>query len=391
MDPINDTCGGCRNVINSLEFLDCCKCKSRFDIYCVNIPSSNFYLMDHAYKSTWICPECSCKQLKTDNTNTPARPAINASNPRRSPARKLTSSPKSIPKTHANQNTPSDVMNVTLRKKASLPMSTSNSHERCFNEDTLRGIIKEELAAAVKSSFKDLLTDQLKNIQGEISAFKVSFGFFNEQFEEFKKRFDEKDTIINQLRSDNTNLQQSVIDLTTRLYNVEQNMRESNVEINGLPEDKSENLVETLKNIAKVTSCDIGDNDIMQITRVAKLNKDNNRPRSVVAKLRSPRQRDNLLAAVGNFNKKHPSDKLNSHHLGIGLGASQVPVYVSEHLCPTGKHLHAAARRLAKEMSFNFVWIRNGRILVRKDIHSKSIYIRNQDSLKLMKATVVTN
>ncbi|KAH9634504.1 hypothetical protein HF086_016592 [Spodoptera exigua] len=83
-------------------------------------------------------------------------------------------------------------MNVTLRKNSRQPISTSYSHERCFNEDTLRDIIKEELAAAVKSSFKDLLTDQLKNIQGEISAFKVSFGFFNEQFEEFKKRFEEK-------------------------------------------------------------------------------------------------------------------------------------------------------------------------------------------------------
>ncbi|KAF9412365.1 hypothetical protein HW555_009110 [Spodoptera exigua] len=282
-------------------------------------------------------------------------------------------------------------MNVTLRKNSRQPISTSYSHERCFNEDTLRDIIKEELAAAVKSSFKDLLTDQLKNIQGEISAFKVSFGFFNEQFEEFKKRFEEKDAIINQLRSDNTKLQQNVIDLTTRLCIVEQNMRESNVEINGLPEDKSENLVETLKNIAKVTNCDIGDSDIMQITRVAKQNKENNRPRSVVAKLRSPRQRDNLLAAVGNFNKKHPSDKLNSHHLGIGLGGSRVPVYVSEHLCPTGKHLHAATRKLAKEMSYDFVWLRNGRIFVRKDIHSKPIHIRNHDSLKLMKATDVTN
>ncbi|KAH9629277.1 hypothetical protein HF086_008359 [Spodoptera exigua] len=326
MEPKNYTCAGCRNVINNLEFLDCCECKLRFDIFCVNIPSNNFYLMDQAYKSAWICPECCCKQLKTDNTNTPVRLANNSGNLRRSPGRKLTSSPKTIHKTQSNQNTPPDLMNVTLRKNSRQPISTSYSHERCFNEDTLRDIIKEELAAAVKSSFKDLLTDQLKNIQGEISAFKVSFGFFNEQFEEFKKRFEEKDAIINQLRSDNTKLQQNVIDLTTRLCIVEQNMRESNVEINGLPEDKSENLVETLKNIAKVTNCDIGDSDIMQITRVAKQNKENNRPRSVVAKLRSPRQRDNLLAAVGNFNKKHPSDKLNSHHLGIGLGGSRVPV-----------------------------------------------------------------
>ncbi|XP_026742197.1 uncharacterized protein LOC113504220 [Trichoplusia ni] len=286
------------------------------------------------------------------------------------------SSPKTSP----------DVMNVTLRKK-SQPKSTTNCRESCLNEDTLREIIKDELAAALKSSFKDLLTDQLKNIQEEISEFKVSFGFFNEKFEDFRKRSDEKDAIIDQLRSDNTKLQQNVIDLTTRLCIVEQNMRENNVEINGLPENKSENLVQTLQNIAKVTSCDISDSDIMQVTRVAKLNKENNRPRTVIAKLRSPRQRDNLLAAVGDYNKKHPTDKLSSHH--IGIGGNRVPIYVSEHLCPTGKYLHAATRKMAKELSYNFVWIRNGRIFVRKDIYSKPIYIRNQDSLKLMKPTDV--
>ncbi|KAH9645186.1 hypothetical protein HF086_005731 [Spodoptera exigua] len=385
MEPSNNsnTCAGCRNEINNMEFMDCCECKLRYDIFCVNISSNNFYLMEHVYKSTWKCPECCCKQLKTDNTNTPARPADKISNLGRSLSQKQSSCPKTLPKTLAKQNTSPDVMNVTLRKHNSQLKSTTNCREACFNEGTLRGIIKEELAAALKSSFKDLFANQLKNIQGEISDLKVSFGFFNDQFENFKKRSDEKDALINQLRSDNTKLQQNVTDLTTRLCIVEQNMRENNVEINGLPEDKSENLVQTLQNIAKVTSCDLGDNDIMQVTRVAKLHKENNRPRTVIAKLRSPRQRDNLLAAVGFFNKKHPTDKLNTNHLGIG--GNKVPIYVSEHLCPTGKHLHAATRKLAKELSYNFVWIRNGRIFVRKDIYSKPIYIRNEDSLKLIK------
>lgn len=386
MESDRNVCAGCRNEIKSLEFLDCCECNSRFDISCVNISSNNFYLMDHEYKSTWKCPECCCKQLKTDNTDTPARPTYNTANLRRSPSRKKTPSPKTIPTTLSHS--PSDVMNVTLRKKSSRPLPTSINQEPCFNENTLRDIIKDELAAALKSSFKELFTEQLKNIHGEIAEFKSSFGFFNEHFEEFKKRFDEKDAIINELRNENANLQQSVNDLTTRLCCVEHNMRENNVEIGGLPEDKSEDLVKTLQEIAKVTSCDIGDSDILQITRVAKLNKESNRPRAVIAKLRSPRHRDNLLAAVGVFNKKHPSNKLNSHHLGIS--GNPVPIFVSEHLSPTGKQLHAATRKMAKEMSYNFVWIRNGRILVRRDIYSKSIYIRNLDSLKLMKKTDVT-
>lgn len=375
-------CAGCLKEIKGMEYLNCCECKSGYDISCVNIPKSNFYLMDLDYKSTWKCPECCCKQQKTDNTNTPVRPTNSASSLRHSPVRKQPSSPKTL----STKNTTPDA-NVTQRKKSSQSRTVESKQEQWFSEGTLREIIKEELAAALKSSFRDLVANQLRNIQGEISEFKVSFEFFNEHFEEFKNRFHEKDTIIEQLRHDNENLQQSVTELTTRLSIVEQNMRDSNVEINGIPEDKSENLITTLKKIADVTSCDIGDNDIMQITRVAKLNKENNRPRTVVAKLRSPRQRDNLLAAVGVFNKKQSSDKLNSNHLGIA--GNPVPIFVSEHLCPSSKQLHAATRKLAKELSYKFVWIRNGRILVRKDIYSKPIHIRSHESLKLMKITDV--
>ncbi|KAF9824071.1 hypothetical protein SFRURICE_020337 [Spodoptera frugiperda] len=207
--------------------------------------------MDQDSKSTWKCPECCCKQLKTDNTDTPVRPAKNTVNISRSPNRNPTSSHKTIPKIRDTSNTPPDAMNVTLRKKSSQPMSTPSNQETFLNENMLRDIIKEELAAALKSSFKELLTEQLRNIKGELSEFKNSFGFFNEQFEEFKKRFDEKDAIINQLRNDNANLQQSVNYLTTRLCNVEQYTRESNVEISGLPEDKSEDLVKTIQTIAK--------------------------------------------------------------------------------------------------------------------------------------------
>ncbi|KAH9629410.1 hypothetical protein HF086_013324 [Spodoptera exigua] len=145
-------------------------------------------------------------------------------------------------------------MNVTLRKKSTQPsLSTPSIENNFLNENKLRDIIKEELAAALKSSFKELLTEQLRNIQGELSEFKSSFEFFNEQFEDFKKRSDEKDAVIDQLRNDNAKLQHTVNDLTIRLCNAEQYMRESNVEISGLPEDKSEDLVKTLQTIAKST------------------------------------------------------------------------------------------------------------------------------------------
>nr|XP_026489850.1 uncharacterized protein LOC113396210 [Vanessa tameamea] len=159
-------------------------------------------------------------------------------------------------------------------------------------------------------------------------------------------------------------------------------MRESNLEINGVPEHKTENLVNTIGQLAKTVNVNLLDDDIIQVTRVAKLRNDSNRPRTVIARLRTPRHRDILLAAVQTFNKKNKDEKLNSHHLGFG--GTRSPVYVAEHLTPSNKSLHAATRAKAKELNYRFTWVRNGRIYVRKNESSQAILIRNTDSIKLI-------
>ncbi|CAH2097388.1 unnamed protein product [Euphydryas editha] len=76
---------------------------------------------------------------------------------------------------------------------------------------------------------------------------------------------------------------------------------------------------------------------------------------------------------------KNENEKLNSSHLGYaGLKS---PVYVVEHLSPNNKALHAAARIKAKEMNYKYVWVRNGKIFVRKNEGAELIQIRNKNSL----------
>lgn len=255
--------------------------------------------------------------------------------------------------------------------------------EQLVTKESLRSIMQQELGKTIRDTIKETVSDQLSSINERLSAFHNSLTFFNETFEEFKVRLEQKESIITTLQADNDRLKTNVNELTTRLNVVEQHMRENNVEINGIPEHNNENLANTLINLSKTIGSSLNDSDILQITRIAKLNKDNDRPRSVIAKLQSPRQRDTILAAVSNYNKKHPEDKLSSHHLGIA--GKRAPVFVTEHLSPANKQLHAATRKLAKETSHKFVWIRNGRIFVRKDVNHDSIYIRNLDTLNRLK------
>ncbi|CAH0715998.1 unnamed protein product, partial [Brenthis ino] len=248
-----------------------------------------------------------------------------------------------------------------------------------LTESTLRGIIKQELLIAIG----ELVTTHLNTINEQTTGFHECMTFINTQFEEMKAAMAKKSTIIDNLKNENDQLNVTVKDLNTRLNIVESYLRECNVEVNGIPEHRTENLVNTMVQLGQVVKNPLSSDDIQHVTRVAKLNKNSDKPRSVIVKLCTTKHLDAFLAAVAQFNKKNPTDKLNSHYLGIG--GSCAPIYVSEHLTPGSKSLHAAARLKAKHMKYRFTWIRNGKIYVRKDEFSQALLIKSEDRSLLSK------
>lgn len=126
----------------------------------------------------------------------------------------------------------------------------------------------------------------------------------------------------------------------------------------------------------------ITEGDIVSVARTRKVDKNSNRPRAVVVRLSSIKARDDVLASVIKFNKSNKDNKLNSKHLGYGGTVS--PVFISEHLSPANKSLHAETRKVARDKGYKFVWVRDGRILVRKHEGAAAKQIRNLDSLNFI-------
>lgn len=372
MAPTGNKCTGCRHVITGKDFLVCSACTSKYDLLCANIGIKKFTSMGQEQRLNWKCVECHSKLPKYDNTNTPLRQPTQST--------QQGSSDGSYP-----DDSKSDTGNVTLRARQQGQQSQTLSDCRYVTEDSLRRILVEELSHMIEGKINKLVTVQLKSINERISEFSESIAYFNKQYDEMKAELNEKSTTILGLQRDNESLKSSVNDLSLRLRLAEQNMREANLEINGIPEHKSENLPTVIAQIAATVGCDVRDEDVYQVTRVAKLNKEGDRPRTVIVKLRSPRHRDAMLAAVTKFNKKNSNGKLSTQHLGIA--GTPKPVFVSEHLSPANKYLHAAARLKAKQEGFKFTWVRNGRVYVRRDEYSPAIFIRNSESLDLIAST----
>lgn len=247
---------------------------------------------------------------------------------------------------------------------------------------TLRQEIEAAIAMHLQATLKAYFENQFTELKSTLQELKESVQFMSNDFDDLKMELGKNKDIINQLKKDNEELKSCVSDLRVRLNLVEQYSRQDNVEIHGVPENQAENLVTTVIQLGRAISCNIQNEDVLSVSRVKKLDSQSNRPRSIIAKLRSTRVRDDVLAAVSKFNRAHVSDKLNSGHLGYG--GAKMPVYISEHLSSLNKAIHARVRQTAREKGYKYVWIRDGRVLVRKDDGSRAIHIKSLEAIALM-------
>ncbi|CAG4914395.1 unnamed protein product [Colias eurytheme] len=356
-------CSGCMKVIKSREGLQCFACNEWYDLLCANISDKRYKLMSMENRNLWKCPVCINRLPKKDNTNTPARSTRDLS-----------------PTTTAQTN----LINSPIVPSDAQRSETQVEHNTLLKDITggkLRDIIRQEIDQAFRDSIKNIINEHFGKINELISTFQDSLSFFNERYEQMKSTLEEKCRTINKLEMDNIKLVQSVNDMKKSLNMIEQHARSSNIELQCVPEYRNENLINTVLQLSKVIKCEIKDTDIILCTRVAKLNTQSSRPRSIIAKFSSPRLRDTFLAASSTFNKKKDiTEKLNTSHLGIAANPPS-PIYVTEHLSPTNKTIYAAARLKSKEQHYKFVWVRNGKVFMKKDETSNTIFIDSLEKL----------
>lgn len=378
MAPIRYSCAGCKVEYTSSEFLTCCKCSAIYDLDCANVSQQRFRnTMSREQKGNWSCVECKSKQPKTGNINTPIRELKHTS----------------VSETRAGiQSTGNE--NVTFRKTITRVPSGSVTTDSDNNEvnttekwDHFAGTITERVLNAIKIELPSMLTSvlqqELSSIKSEIQDFRTSMAFYNTAYEEMKATTESLQSECAKLKNDNNLLRSTVTDLSSRLNNIEQNLRENNLELHGVSEHRSENLLNLMEQCAKVVGYKLVEKEIAHCTRVARQNKDNKSPRTIIVKFNDIKSRDAFYSAVYRYNKTNPTDKLNTAHLG--MAGDKRPVYVSEHLSPSNKILHMAARKKAKEQNYQFVWVRNGRIYARKNPDSSYILIKSIDSLDLLR------
>ncbi|XP_063891679.1 uncharacterized protein LOC135117140 [Helicoverpa armigera] len=335
------TWGCCDQVVANEKYATCVKCHKTYHYICLSLREN------YNVPKGWQCPACINSGPKISRSDS-------------TPLRNVSS-------------------NRANKRPALSPPKTDNITLSC---DDIRQLIQDAVKkehTEMLSKFTETLNRELQPIKEQMDKMDNSMLFMNSQYEELLKEYAASKDTVKELQKENLEMKMCINDLVSRVSQLEQQTRSNNVEIQCLPEKKQENLLQIVTQLSKVVGSGIVDSDIKYCTRVAKQSSTNSRPRSIVVQLASPRTRDQFLAATIKYNKSNPNNKLNTSHLGYA--GPKTPIFITEHLSTTNKALHAAARIKAKELGYQFVWVRGGRIFMRKEQESEHILVRNKDTL----------
>ncbi|KAL4713376.1 hypothetical protein ACJJTC_016844 [Scirpophaga incertulas] len=246
-----------------------------------------------------------------------------------------------------------------------------------LNLVSIRDEIKSSLTD-IKTEIKtlrneyDILKQSVSNINTEISCLQHSSQFQSDEHVTLKQRVDDL------ARATNERTSSLAVSLQSRIDSLEQQARQTNVEICNVPERKSENLVGIVEAIGTAIRFPISKGDLVSVHRVPHAHQASDKPKNIIVKFSTRIQRDNILASYRNI-KSLRSDQL-------GIQGTPSTIYLNEHLTLQKKQLFRKTRETAKELHYKYVWIRNSTILIRENDDSPALAIRGDNDLSRLRS-----
>lgn len=185
----------------------------------------------------------------------------------------------------------------------------------------------------------------------------------SEQYEKCMK-------VMEELLSENKQLKEKVKKLEERLEDVEQYSRSNSLEIHGIPVDNNENVLQVVKEVGRALDMDISDTMVDACHRLG--NKQNNNPPGIIVKFVRRIDKEEFIR------RRRVKRTLSTRHINR---PDDRPIYVNESLTPARRRLLAMARTARNEKNYKFLWVRNGKIYLRKEENAPVKHVTNQEDI----------
>jgi hypothetical protein len=230
-------------------------------------------------------------------------------------------------------------------------------------------ILYEIKALAAKMAPLESLAEDMKLLRSEFTEMRSSLAMFNAKVTEFDKRLVNVEKALTRFNEIETRI--SVLEEDVK--NKEQWARMNNVELKGVPEIKNENLYNVVANIGAKVSYTIDKTQINFITRVP--TRDSKQAKPIIVCFNNRYVKENFVAAARIANRESP---LVVSSVGF-KGTSRI--YINDHLTAYNKNLLSKVKLKAKELGFQYIWVKHAKIHVRRGDGSPIIVIKVEKDL----------
>ncbi|KAI5631525.1 hypothetical protein NE865_15760 [Phthorimaea operculella] len=182
------------------------------------------------------------------------------------------------------------------------------------------------------------------------------------------KALEERDVEIARLKN-------KVSELQDQLGNQLQVSLKNEVEIAGIPEFKNESLTHIVKLTAAKTGVSVEDSDIDWAMRAGpkRSTETNKTPRPIVVRFVRRTKRDEMI--------KVAKSKKNLTTEGVNITNENQKIYINERLTRENRLLFRQARNQFAAAGFQFCWVQNGSVFIRRREGSAAIRLKSVSDL----------
>lgn len=202
------------------------------------------------------------------------------------------------------------------------------------------------------------LIEDVKDIKRRLNRYEKDMAEVKSEVNDFKIRTEVVETKVAQF----------ALDIHAR----EQRDRLNNVEIKGLPAKKNENLIELTQKLGNHIGVSIDPANINFITRA----RSDSKYKPIIVGFTGRILKENFVAGAKSFKNLTAED--------LGFSGITSRIFVNDHLTRENKQLLTKTKKVALEKNYQFTWVQNCKILVRKNETSPFIHVQcDEDLIKL--------
>lgn len=236
------------------------------------------------------------------------------------------------------------------------------SSEQVINSNRIGIESNTDINDAINQLKADL--SKLETTQQQFGNFLTSFGSNLNNLAGISQRLDEHHNRIAAIEQQNISYKNQMSKLERRMDDLDQKHRAHNLQVDGIPEANQENLRDIILKLASSLNVVITSQDITHVTRVRSTNKEKIKP--VICSL----SKYNIMADLIKASRIQKPLAVNA-----GFSNNNNNIYINEHLTVARKQLLYKAKKFKIENNFEFLWVKDGKIYLKKNRDSKAVNI----------------